>query len=121
MVDALKAGNVDAAKEAFSALQQDVTDIQKKAGDAGVPPHFGTRPAEDVQALKSALESGDVSEAKKAFRTLMQDVRQVRRHVAVAVHHYRSKEESGGETTAPPIEAAPPEVEQQGGTINITA
>jgi DNA-binding FadR family transcriptional regulator len=117
MLNALKTGDVDAAKDAFTALQQDVESIQSEILEAGRTPYFGSRPTEDVDAIKTALDSGDVKEARQAFHTLMQDLRQIRRHHLMMLHHARSVDSTGTE----PTETAPPPDDTTGGTINVTA
>jgi hypothetical protein len=113
MMNAWKAGDMEVAKEAFAALQQDVKDIRTKITDAGLTPYFGTRPVEDLQAIKQAMESGDTQEAKKAFHTLMQDLRQIRRRHLI---YYHRNEVLGGS----PIQEEPG-ADNSSGSINVTA
>src|SRR5262245_40519587 len=107
---ALKSGDMDAAKEAYAAFQQDVSQITPANS-----PFWGTRPADDLQALKTALDSGNTSDALKALHTLRQDMRQVRRHLIM----YHERNENPNTGIVPPT--TDPGSDSTGTTINMTA
>jgi hypothetical protein len=114
LVNALRSGDMEAAKASLAALKEDVQDIRAKITDAGKTPFFGTRPAEDLEQLETALQSGDLSGAKKAFHTLMQDMRQVRRH-QIVLHHVLSNDRPDPDSGPVPMD-----LEATGGNINVT-
>jgi DNA-binding FadR family transcriptional regulator len=113
MLNALKAGDMEGAKEALKVLQQDVQEIQSQITEAGFTPYFGTRPVDDLAALESAIAAGDAAGARKAFHTLMQDLRQIRRHHLMLYHAIATR---GDDQETP----APPEPDPAG-NINVTA
>jgi len=110
VLQALKSGDMDAAKEAYAAFQQDVSQITPANS-----PFWGTRPADDLQALKTALDSGNTSDALKALHTLRQDMRQVRRHLIM----YHERNENPNTGIVPPT--TDPGGDTSGTTINLTA
>src|SRR5262245_55276497 len=106
---ALKSGDMDAAKEAYAAFQQDVSQITPEN-----TPLWGTRPTDDLQALKTALDSGNTADALKALHTLRQDMRQIRRHHIM----YHESQENPNTGIVPP---ATDSGSDTGTTIDMTA
>jgi ketosteroid isomerase-like protein len=108
LFQALKSGDMDAAKEAYAAFQQDSSQLTPAN-----TPFWGTRPSDDLQALKTALDSGNKTDALKALHTLRQDVRQIRRH------HIMYHEQNQTSDSVPP--SSDPNTDSSGSTINVTA
>ena len=71
--DALKSGDVDAAKQAYAAVQKDI----EKTTQAGKPNPLdpSTQAGKDFAALGKALDAKDITGAQAAFATLRTDVK----------------------------------------------
>jgi hypothetical protein len=72
--DALKSGDLDAAKQAYAALQKDL----KAAGAQPGKPNLldpSTQEGKDFAAIGKALDSGTLSDAQSAFSALKTDLR----------------------------------------------
>ena len=87
LADALQAGNLPGAQQAFAALQQDRSSSPGVAGVTGTPQAGQSSPIrQDIQALQSALQSNDLAGAQKAFTTFQQDLQQAG-HTQHRHHH----------------------------------
>ena len=80
---ALQSGDLSSAQSAFTAFQQDITNMQQTSG--GQQSGQNNQLTTDMSSLGSALQSGDLSGAQKAFSTLQQDMQKVRR----GHHHHK--------------------------------
>lgn len=95
LADALQAGNLQGAQQAFAALQQDRAASPRVAGVTGTQQAGQNSPIrQDIQALQSALQSNDLAGAQKALTTFQQDVQQ-----AGHTHHHRHHHGGGQEGT----------------------
>ncbi len=92
---ALQSGDLNAAQQAFAALQQLIPNLssgsQAQNGQQGSSqnPLLG-----DLNAIGKALQSGDLSAAKSAFAKLQQDVQSV----SHKGHHHRHPKTGGAQT-----------------------
>ncbi len=72
--DALKSGDLDAAKSAFETIQKNKPSGPPPGGAPGGGQGHGGKqgggPESDFASLQSALSSGDVQAAQKAFATI---------------------------------------------------
>jgi len=77
LADALQAGNLQGAQQAFAALQQDRSSSPRVAGVTGTSQAGQSSPIrQDIQTLQSALQANDLAGAQKAFTTFQQDLQQ---------------------------------------------
>jgi len=86
--DALKKGDMDAAKKAYDALQQSA----QLGGKDPTGQLFGPNDQlnGDFKSLGDALSSGNIDDARKAFATLQQDM-QATRDAQVKKHHHHQE------------------------------
>src|SRR5438093_8206662 len=100
LADALQAGNLPGAQQAFAALQQDRSSSAPGASVTGTPQAGQSSPIrQDIQALQSALQSNDLAGAQKALTTFQQDLQQTGQ-----AHHHRHHHGGGGkEGTQQPL------------------
>ena len=78
LADALQAGNLQGAQQAFAALQKDRSSSSSVAGVTGTSQAGQSSPMrQDMQALQSALQANDLPGAQKALTTFQQDLQQV--------------------------------------------
>lgn len=90
--EALNSGDISAATQAFSAMQQDLQNAPQSANGKS-PMDSNSQLGKDFQAIGDALKSGDVSTAKQAFATLKQDLLAARR----AHHHHHQDNDGDGD------------------------
>src|SRR5215470_12737299 len=87
LADALQAGNLQGAQQAFAALQQDRASSPRVAEVTGTQQAGQSSPIrQDIQALQSALQANDLAGAQKALTTFQQDLQQAGR--AQPRHHH---------------------------------
>src|SRR5262245_28739971 len=117
LIDALKSGDVDSAKTAVAALQQDAQDIQNQV-TPNMPPYLQARPVNDLERLKQALDSGNIREALKAAHLFKQDMRQLSRHYNM-YQYYRHGEQPG--VTGPETDPSTEQTSSTGTNVSLTA
>jgi hypothetical protein len=77
LADALQAGNLQGAQQAFAALQKDRSASPQVAAVTGSQQAGQSNPLhQDIQALQSALQANDLPGAHKALTTFQQDLQQ---------------------------------------------
>jgi hypothetical protein len=87
LADALQAGNLQGAQQAFAALQKDRSSSPRVASVTGTPQTGQSSPIrQEIQALQSALQSNDLAGAQKALTTFQQDLQQAG-HTQHRHHH----------------------------------
>src|SRR5207253_7756520 len=97
LADALQAGNLPGAEQAFAALQKDRSSSASVASVTGTPQAGQSRPIrQDIQALQSALQSNDLAGAQQALTTFQQDLQQ-----AGHTHQHRHHHGGGGQGGTP--------------------
>ena len=100
LADALQAGNLPGAQQAFAALQQDRSSSPRVAGVTGTSQAGQSNPIrQDIQALQSALQSNDVAGAQQALTTFQQDLQQAGQGQG---HHHHRHHHCGGSSGATP-------------------
>jgi len=117
LAQALQAGNLNGALQAFAALQQLMPDLSagnqiqtgQQDGSQGL---FRT----DFNALGQALKSGDLPGAKAAFAKLQQDMQSVQGHHYY--HHHNAFADAQG--TSPATSSSSAGTDNAGSSINIT-
>src|SRR5215813_2452102 len=83
--DALQAGNLQGAQQAFAALQQDCSSSPNVTSVTGTSQTGQSSPLrQDIQTLQSALQANDLAGAQKALTSFQHDLQQ-----AHQAHHYR--------------------------------
>lgn len=73
--DALQSGDLTAAQQAFSTMQQHSPDAAQSASGGSAHGNGNEAVITDISALGKALSSGDVDSAQSAFATLRSDMR----------------------------------------------
>ncbi len=63
---ALNSGDIDSARQAFAAIQQDMQKVQK-GGESGP-----NQVEQDMQKVQDALSAGDITAPQQAFSTIQQ-------------------------------------------------
>jgi len=119
LAQALAAGNISAAQQAFSAFQQDLQSVQQTQG--AQQPVQATQSAKggiqgDLSSLSQALSTGDMSAAQTAFANLQKDAQTAtagRPH-----HHHHHGEGTQSVAAATTVTGA---TATSGGGINTTA
>src|SRR5215831_12323278 len=101
LADALQAGNLPGAQQAFAALQKDRTagqghNVSGGSGNQQAPAASALKT--DFDALQSAVQSGDLSGAQKALTTFQQDLQHVGQGQGYHRHHHPH---GGGGESAP--------------------
>ena len=87
LADALQAGNLPGAQQAFAALQQDRASSSHVAGVTGTQQTGQSSPIrQDIQTLQSALQANDLAGAQKALTTFQPDLQQAG-HAQPRHHH----------------------------------
>ena len=85
---ALQSGDLNAAKQAFAALQQFVPNLSSASQAQNGQQGSSQNPLlADLSAIGKALQSGDLSAAKSAFAKLKQDVQSVSQKGSYQRHH----------------------------------
>jgi hypothetical protein len=92
LAEALQAGNLQGAQQAFAAFQNDRASSSRVAGVTGTQQAGQSHPIrQDIQALQSALQSNDLAGAQQALTTFQRDLQQ-------AGHgHHRHHHGGGGQ------------------------
>ena len=109
---ALASGDLSAAQQAFSALQQNAP--QQAASAQGSQTAQGSTGQNAIAALGTALQSGNLAAAQQAFAQIQQT--SGHHH-----HHHRSQGSSSAPTTQSTAAAAPDVTDSTGGNLNVTA
>ncbi len=86
---ALNAGDLSGAQQAFASLQSDqqnlISVMQSQGGQQSNPQNGGNQQTDPLQALQQALNSGDLSGAQQAFAALQQTMVHGHHH-----HHHHN-------------------------------
>jgi hypothetical protein len=93
LADALQAGNLQGAQQAFAALQKDRSSSPNVTSVTGTSQTGESSPLrQDIQTLQSALQANDLAGAQKALTNFQHDLQQ-----AGQAHHYRHHHSGGGQ------------------------
>ncbi len=85
---ALQSGDLNAAQQAFAALQQLIPNLSSGSQAQNGQQGSSQNPLlADLNAIGKALQSGDLSSAKSAFAKLQQDVQSVSQKGPYQRHH----------------------------------
>jgi hypothetical protein len=88
---ALAAGNLNGAQQAYAAFQQDMQGIQSSQGTVQSPAAAGSTQNSiqgDLSAVGSALKSGNLTAAQNAFANLQQGLQSAQQGQASHGHHH---------------------------------
>jgi len=78
LADALQAGNLQGAQQAFAALQKDCSSSPNVTSVTGTSQTGQSSPLrQDIQTLQSALQANDLAGAQKALTSFQHDLQQV--------------------------------------------
>lgn len=117
---ALDSGDLSAAQQAFTALQQDRPNAaQNTQSSTNSAPTQPNQLGKDLQSLQSALQSGDIDSAQSAFATLKQDLKSVGGlHHAHGHHgHHHSPARGPNGTSSPETGSSPASTANSGTSI----
>ena len=93
---ALQSGDLNAAQQAFAALQQLIPNLSSGSQAQNGQQGSSQNPLlADLNAIGKALQSGDLSAAKSAFAKLQQDVQSV----SHKGHHHRHHKTGGAQNS----------------------
>jgi DNA-binding FadR family transcriptional regulator len=93
---ALQSGDLNAAQQAFAALQQLIPNLSSGSQAQNGQQGSSQNPLlTDLNAIGKALQSGDLSAAKAAFAKLQQDVQSV----SIKGHHHRHPKTGGAQNS----------------------
>lgn len=95
---ALSAGDLSGAQQAFAAYQQDLQGLQQASAAQPVAQNAQTTLQDAVSALGTALNAGDVSGAQKAFTAMQQALQ----HAGGHMHHHHPHAQAAQALTVAP-------------------
>jgi len=127
LASALQSGNLAAAQQAFSALQNLQTGSQTQSRQNGT--NSNSTLSTDFDALGKALQSGDLTAAQDAFAKLKQDIQSTHRGHHHHIHNNVSGKQSQSSTVISAAEfgltrstnADSDNISASGSSINVSA
>jgi ribosomal protein S20 len=98
LATALQNGNLQAAQDAFTKIQELHQQKEAKKSNNGNSNQNGSNPIKtDMTALQQALQSGDLKASQDAFTKLQEDMKSAQKNG----HHHNASASAATSTTSP--------------------